>query len=77
MNKIEIHQAFFWQCLRCAAENFERAVLCEMTDDDKREAFGLDPWEEVPGGDFYMAPTHVNCRECGLQYETVDSASAR
>lgn len=65
MQTIELRPAFVWSCETCGRENFARAVVAEMSEDDRtelKEEFGMD---EVVEGDFLMRPNEVTCEHCG------------
>ncbi len=68
--KVELHQAWSWDCPECGRENFERAVTCELSDEDKqhmKEDHGIpDPMT----GDWVSAPLDVTCKHCGKDFET-------
>jgi len=66
----EMHPAYAWDCDDCGAENFNRAIVPEMSDDDLKELrddHGVQPWE---AGQFMMMPTEVTCAKCGATFAT-------
>lgn len=70
MDKVELHQAFMWDCHDCGTENFARAIRPELSEEEiqeLKEEFGLEEGEE---GIFLMAPKVVTCSNCGKNYET-------
>ena len=80
MAKVELHQAFVWDCDECGAENFCRCVTAELPDEDREAAYRqfmeLEPYQPLPDAwrDFTLttAPNSVTCRESGTAFETVD-----
>jgi len=71
--KVELLPAFVWTCPNCGIDKFERAVVPELTDEDKfkmRLEYGVER-EDVEGL-FMMAPTEVQCIECKTYFETMD-----
>jgi len=69
--RIELHQAWFWDCPNCGDENFCRSVTLELTDEDKEEIAELTrtmPFEHQTG-DWISAPSDVTCRSCGKDFE--------
>lgn len=68
---VELHPAYVWDCNECGTENFERAIVPDMSPDDLealRHDHGLQPWDL---GNFQMMPDTVDCSECGASYRTV------
>lgn len=44
--KVRIWTAYQWTCDDCGRDNFERAITCELTPDERKdlaEEHGLDP----------------------------------
>ena len=77
MDKVEIHQAYMWECPWCYIENFERAIRVDMDEDKARELaieLGvIESWEtSVPESMFLMAPNQVKCKHCLKDFETED-----
>ncbi len=73
--KVELHQAFMWDCPNCGVEHFERAIRPEMAPEqfeELREDFGL---EEGQDGDFLMMPTEVTCDVCGCSFEVTEEVN--
>lgn len=78
--RVELHQAFMWDCPACGRENFERAVVCEDPDEDQiAEALeaGVISQEEVAAGlqgTWMLAPERVTCKhaDCGKEFEAFD-----
>lgn len=72
--------AYVWDCDECGVENFERAIVAELTDEDREEMFRefheLDEWAELPENwrDFQMVtrPDGVTCKACGEVFEAED-----
>ena len=75
--KVELHQAFMYDCPECGRENFVRAINMEIPPEDQedllRELTGNE-WDDMPEGMhgiFLMAPVEVECAFCGEVLETV------
>jgi len=78
--KVEVHPAYVWDCPECGVENFERAAVLDLPDDEKLELMHkqgilepyqtLDDMPEGEGGLFMSQPQEVDCRECGKHYDT-------
>lgn len=79
-SKARLFSAYSWDCDNCGAENFERAVTADLTDDEREEAFrhfhDLEPWTPLPEGwrefELVTSPTVVTCRSCGMEFEAED-----
>lgn len=68
--RVELRQAFTWDCPDCGQENFARAIepdLSPMEIAELREEFGLKEDEE---GIFMLAPKNVTCSNCDKEWET-------
>lgn len=79
-SKIELHQAYQWDCDNCGRENFARAVVVELNPDDPDDAEMIAIAKEENEGlrgewtPFWVTtPDEVACAHCGAEYETVDS----
>lgn len=73
MKTAELRDAFEWTCDNCGADQFERAIAAELTDEDA-EQMGLDP-DCV--GHLIAAPDQVTCRNCGQQFTTTHPGDAQ
>jgi len=81
MDKVELNQAFMWDCPTCGVENFCRAIKYEGDPAEQEEmiraALGLEDWEKITdddiGSEFLIAPDEVKCHSCGIVFETTDS----
>lgn len=77
MQKIELHDAFIWDCNECGRENVQRAVARQVEIDDPdevalvRQELGLEPDEALPEdlGLMVSFPAKVVCRHCETEYE--------
>jgi hypothetical protein len=67
MDKVELHQAFFWDCPECGLEMFERGVVCENIEEMRGE-YGIEPWVE---GDFVLMPQEVECKNCHCIFTSI------
>lgn len=64
MNKVELHQAWMWDCDNCGRENFTRGIRPELSIEDKlflKEERDIDIEDE---GEFIMMPPNVTCNYC-------------
>ncbi len=67
---VETRPAFAWDCPNCGAENFARAVVCELSEEEMRELrdeHGVQPWET---GNFLVKPESVSCHSCKESFLT-------
>lgn len=79
-NKARLLTAYVWDCDHCGSENFERAIVAEMCDEDREEMFRqfnqMDQWEALPEcwRDFQLVtrPDAVTCCKCGTEFDTED-----
>lgn len=70
--KVELHCAYLWTCDSCGRDNFLRAIVCEMTQEDitaMMEEHGGEP-EDWKTGEWMTRPDEVTCEHCGAEYET-------
>lgn len=70
--KVEMRCAYEWTCPECGRDNFERAVMVEMSDEDNaymKEEYGVEP--EATGA-WLTRPDEVECKYCGMEFETED-----
>lgn len=70
--KVEIWTAYQWTCDECGQDNFERAVMCELTPFDREmmaEENDLEP--EDFEGEMVSYPNHVTCQHCKAEFDTV------
>lgn len=75
MKKVEIRPAYEWTCDNCGCDQFERAIIAELTPDEIREIqdqMDIDDPAEFESGQWQLAPVDVKCKNCGAEYETVD-----
>lgn len=74
--RVELHPAHVWDCDECGRQNFCRAVVLELNEQD-REAlitrYGGDE-EDWQTGDIVCAPDDVTCQHCGATF-AVDEPS--
>lgn len=71
MRSVELRPAFEWTCEECGHDQFERGLVPEMSEeeaDELRWDKGVDVDEE---GHWMMAPTHVECSECGAEFDVI------
>ncbi len=68
---IALRHGYWWICPQCKAENFEKSVPVEMTEEDFQKTceFNEVNPEEFRGG-FCTAPDYCECRGCGFQVST-------
>lgn len=70
--KVEIHDAFVYDCPNCGRENFIRSFSEDLTPDEVNELvdkYGEDP-EYWSSGCWASRPTEVTCEFCSSSYET-------
>lgn len=80
--KIPLQLAYVWDCPHCGHENFQRAVVADISADELHDvavAMGeIEEWQELPeglGAHWQTHPDTVHCRRCETQYETLQEAS--
>lgn len=71
---VELNVAYVWDCDACGRENFVRAVVVEMTEEDQVEQcvqYGGEPadWET---GQWMTRPEEVTCQHCGATFPTTE-----
>ena len=72
VSRVELIPALLWICPECGAENFERTIVAELSDEqlkEMRDEHGIEPWEE---GHFLTNPEHVNCKDCQKEFGTIN-----
>ncbi len=74
--KIVLHQAFMWDCPECGTENWQRAIVLEPEDADRRglipedaDQLQLEALEELAEGYWVTSPTSVICSECKNRFK--------
>jgi len=72
IEKVELRIAYNWTCEKCGLDNFCRAVVVEMSEEDLQELRGVHGVESHETGDFVTRPDRVTCSACGSMYETKD-----
>ncbi len=78
--KARMLTAYVWDCDDCGHENFVRAQVAEIVDEDREELFrkfhGMEAYEPLPDGwrEFQMVthPDIVLCRECEHAFDAID-----
>lgn len=63
--KAELRPAWAWVCDECGGENFCRAVVAELSDEDREEVEEEHGVESGRTGDWVTTPDDVWCRHCG------------
>ncbi len=81
----ELHPAYQWDCPECGHENFARAIVFDMPDDEKLELLQrsgeLESYQtladlgEGVDGDWMSAPESVTCEECDKIFPAFDQRS--
>jgi hypothetical protein len=66
--QVEIRLAYAWDCEDCGRENFERAVVYELSPDERREL--LEQGDSPETGNWLVPPERVKCHHCGSEFET-------
>lgn len=70
--KVEMRCAYEWTCPDCGRDNFERAMVMELSEEDRvemEEEHGIEPGAT---GDWVSRPDEVTCPHCGGEFETED-----
>lgn len=74
--QVELRTAYTFDCPECGSENFVRAVVAELSQEEKQELaedFGV---EGIVTGDLVAIPTKVTCQHCNRSFATVDPRSS-
>ena len=69
-NVVELHLAYMWDCHECGRENFARAMVPTLTEEELeelRDEHGVQPWET---GKFTTGPGQVTCAHCQAVFQT-------
>lgn len=69
--KVEMRCAYEWTCPECGTDNFERAIVAELSVEDRAELLE-DLGYEICTGDFVTRPDAVTCPVCGITFETTE-----
>ena len=67
---IELVPAFVWTCDNCGRDNFERAIVCELSPEERQEINEANGIEDGEMGDWMLAPEEVKCPHCDAGYTT-------
>lgn len=69
---VELHQAFFWICDECGADNFCRGIAAESPFADDHPAMQAfrdqDTDTHEISGEWVMQPTEVTCAKCNATF---------
>lgn len=64
---VELRLAYAWDCDECGEENFERAVVYEVSPAEKAELAERGLPSDT--GNWLTPPEHVTCRGCGAAFQ--------
>lgn len=75
MNTVELRQAFEWTCDECGRDNFESAMIAELTPEEE-EMMKVKLLQDEDDdnditelhGEFISAPETVECPHCGTEF---------
>jgi len=74
-HKVELHEAFVWDCDECGRENLLRALPAEPPPDNEiRELLQLGPFEALPNPDdsnWVRVAETVICAYCQSEFQTL------
>ena len=65
-HRVEMRLAYVWDCEECGRENFERAVVYELSPEEKKELEGAGEIPET--GNWMSHPEHVTCKHCQSEF---------
>jgi hypothetical protein len=72
---IKLHQGWWWTCEECGRDNFERAVIQEVSEEEAEHLEELSgrPSEEILKSGVTPIPLWVNCsyEDCGHEFDTI------
>jgi len=69
--RVELHQAFMWDCPHCGVENFQRGVTIHMTDEELLES-GIEASDFESWRTATTAPCKVKCHDCERQFKATE-----
>lgn len=70
MEPVELRPAFQWTCPECGTDQFEAAIVVELSREEESELhheLGIEPGE----GNWASMPDTVECRQCEREYPTL------
>lgn len=70
--KVEMRCAYEWTCPECGTDNFERAIVAELSEEDRSELLDEAGIDDIATGDFVTRPDEVTCRRCRQEFEAED-----
>jgi hypothetical protein len=67
----ELHPAYVWDCEDCGSENFQRAIVRSLTEDEQQEIL---EGSELSATFVHCAgvPNNVICKVCGSKFVSID-----
>jgi hypothetical protein len=68
----ELHPAYVWDCEDCGSENFQRAIVRCMTEEEKEEIRQDAGLESAANIRCAGVPVNVICKACGSKFVSVD-----
>ena len=74
-NRVELHEAFIWDCDECGRENLLRAIPSTPPPAEEiRKMMNLEPYDDVPESPddgWVFIPPNVTCTHCESAFESV------
>lgn len=67
---IELRPAYEWTCPECGRDNFERAVVAEMSAEEDAELRAEHGVESERAGEWLLGPVEVECPHCEAVFRT-------
>lgn len=76
--KIQLYQAFLWNCPNCKGKNYDDGVFVEISPSEQlsmAEELGGSP-DDYATGEIVKAPDSVTCSQCKQTYEPLSEDEA-
>lgn len=71
--RADLKTAFWWYCDACGTENFERATLPEISNQDMEAVMAAHNIDPSAASFFCVVPDWVVCKVCGVSHEAHQS----
>jgi hypothetical protein len=69
MVSVELRPAYVWTCDNCGRDQYETAVVYELSEEERQELKAEHGVDADAEGDFLACPVEVTCRACGALFD--------